>query len=130
MVGNADWEQKFATVIAGNDLPDILQTRVVANFPQLLEKRFTRLDEFLGGDAIKEYPNLANIPTRHWKSTVYNGAIYGIPIPRGVDRRLPLHPAGPVRGGRALAEAEGLRRVAGDGQGADRPEGSGGGRSA
>ena len=84
MVGNADWEQKFATVIAGNDLPDILQTRVVANFPQLLEKRFTRLDEFLGGDAIKEYPNLATIPTRHWKSTVYNGAIYGIPIPRGV----------------------------------------------
>jgi putative aldouronate transport system substrate-binding protein len=84
MVGNADWENKFATVIAGNDLPDILQTRIVANFPQLLEKRFTRLDEFLAGDAIKEYPNLANIPTRHWKSTVYNGAIYGIPIPRGV----------------------------------------------
>lgn len=83
MVGNADWEQKFATVIAGNDLPDILQTRVVANFPQLLEKRFTRLDEFLSGDAIKEYPNLANVPTRHWNSTIYNGGIYGIPIPRG-----------------------------------------------
>ncbi len=83
MVGNADWEQKFATVIAGNDLPDMLQTRVVANFPQLLDKRFTRLDEFLSGDAIKDYPNLANIPTRHWKSTVYNGGIYGIPIPRG-----------------------------------------------
>lgn len=84
MVGNADWEQKFATVIAGNDLPDILQLRTVANFPSLLEKRFTRLDEFLAGDAIKEYPNLANVPTRHWKSTVYNGGIYGIPIPRGV----------------------------------------------
>ncbi|MFC7620930.1 extracellular solute-binding protein [Microlunatus sp. GCM10028923] len=83
MVGNADWEQKFATVIAGNDLPDILQLRVVANFPSLLEKRFTKLDEFLAGDAIKEYPNLANVATRHWKSTVYNGAIYGIPIPRG-----------------------------------------------
>jgi putative aldouronate transport system substrate-binding protein len=83
MVPNADWEDKFATTIAGNDLPDIMQTRIVANFPQLLEKRFTALDEFLAGDAIKDYPNLANIPTRHWKSTVYNGAIYGIPIPRG-----------------------------------------------
>src|SRR5690606_34064127 len=83
MVGNADYEQKFATTIAGNDLPDMMQMRIVANFPQLLEKRFTRLDEFLSGDAIKEYPNLANIPTRHWKSTVDNGGIYGIPIPRG-----------------------------------------------
>jgi putative aldouronate transport system substrate-binding protein len=83
MVGNADYEQKFATTIAGNDLPDILQMRVVANTPQLLEKRFTRLDEHLSGDAIKEYPNLANIPTFHWKPTVYNGGIYGIPIPRG-----------------------------------------------
>src|SRR5690606_5814287 len=83
MVGNADYEQKFATTIAGNDLPDMMQMRVVANYPQLLEKRFTRLDEFLSGDAIKEYPNLANIPTRHWKPTVYNGGIYGIPIPRG-----------------------------------------------
>src|SRR5690606_1575207 len=83
MVGNADYEQKFATTIAGNDLPDMMQMRVVANYPQLLEKRFTRLDAFLSGDAIKEYPHLANIPTRHWKPTVYNGGIYGIPIPRG-----------------------------------------------
>ncbi|GAB3762755.1 type 2 periplasmic-binding domain-containing protein [Microlunatus parietis] len=83
MVGNADYTQKFATTIAGNDLPDMLQMQVVANFPALLEKRFTRLDEFLSGDAIKEYPNLANIPTRHWKPAVYNGGIYGIPIPRG-----------------------------------------------
>jgi putative aldouronate transport system substrate-binding protein len=83
MVGNADYTQKFATTIAGNDLPDMLQMQVVANFPSLLEKRFTRLDEFLAGDAIKEYPNLANVATRHWKSTIYNGAIYGIPIPRG-----------------------------------------------
>lgn len=83
MVGNADYTQKFATTIAGNDLPDMLQMRTVANFPALLEKRFTPLDEHLAGDAIKEYPNLANIPTRHWKPSVYNGAIYGIPIPRG-----------------------------------------------
>ncbi|GAA2095798.1 extracellular solute-binding protein [Microlunatus panaciterrae] len=83
MVGNADYTQKFATTIAGNDLPDMLQMQVVANFPALLEKRFTKLDEYLAGDAIKDYPNLANIPTRTWKSAVYNGALYGIPIPRG-----------------------------------------------
>ncbi|HZX01933.1 hypothetical protein [Kribbella sp.] len=83
MVPAADYEQKFATTIAGNELPDVLQMRPVANLPALLDKRFTRLDEHLSGDAITKYPNLANIPTRTWKSAVYNGGIYGVPIPRG-----------------------------------------------
>jgi len=83
MVGNADYATKFPTVIAGNDIPDILQMVVVANFPQLLESKFTPLDEYLAGDAVKDYPNLANIPEFTWKSAVYNGKIYGIPIPRG-----------------------------------------------
>ena len=88
MVSNADYLQKFPTTIAGNDLPDMLQTPngsppPVPNMPQLLDKRFTNLTEHLSGDAIKDYPNLANIPTRTWKATVYNGGIYGIPIARG-----------------------------------------------
>lgn len=83
MVGNADYATKFPTVIAGNNIPDILQMVVVANYPQLLESKFTPLDEYLAGDAVKEYPNLANIPEFTWKSAVYNGKIYGIPIPRG-----------------------------------------------
>lgn len=88
MVSNADYLQKFPTVIAGNDLPDVLQTPngtppPVPNLPQLLDKRFTNLTEYLSGDAIKDYPNLANIPTRTWKSAVFNGGIYGIPIARG-----------------------------------------------
>ena len=35
------------------------------NLPPLLEKRFTNLTSTSSGDAVKEYPNLANIPTRH-----------------------------------------------------------------
>ncbi|MEZ0494169.1 extracellular solute-binding protein [Kineococcus sp. TBRC 1896] len=89
MVSNADYLQKFPTVIAGNDLPDLLQVPngsppPVPNMPQLLEKRFADLSDHLSGDAVKEYPNLANIPTRHWRATVYNSGIYGIPVPRGV----------------------------------------------
>ena len=84
MVGNADYAQKFPTVIAGDDLPDVIRLLDVANFPALLENRFEPLSEYLAGDAIKDYPNLANIPTVHWKNASrYNGAIYGIPIPRG-----------------------------------------------
>lgn len=83
MVPYADYSAKFATTIAADDLPDMVQMQVVENYPSLLEKRFTVLDEFLSGDAINDYPNLANIPTFTWKSAVYNGHIYGVPIPRG-----------------------------------------------
>ena len=83
MVPNADYAQKYATTIAGSDLPDLMQMQVVQNFPQLLESKFTNLSEYLSGDAILDYPNLANIPTFTWKSSIYNGAIYGVPIPRG-----------------------------------------------
>ena len=77
--------QKYATTIAGNELPDLLEApgNLAPNFPALLEKRFTNLTEHLSGDAIKDYPNLANVPTRTWKSTVFNGGTTAIPIPRG-----------------------------------------------
>ena len=83
MVPNADYEQKFATVVASDDLPDVMQLWPGANFPALLRAKFAPLDDHLGGDAISAYPNLANIPTMHWKSAVFNGGIYAIPIPRG-----------------------------------------------
>lgn len=82
MVGSTDYAKKLATVIAGSDLPDAMLLEVQANFPQMLDKLFTPLDEFLAGDAIKDYPNLANVPTVAWQHTIYNGHIYGIPIPR------------------------------------------------
>jgi putative aldouronate transport system substrate-binding protein len=82
MVPIADYPQKFQTTIAGNDLPDFLQLAAAPNTPGLLASKFADLTEFLSGDAVLEYPNLANIATRTWKPTVFNGGIYGIPIPR------------------------------------------------
>lgn len=83
MVPNADYEQKFATTIAGDDIPDVMQLWPAANFPALLNAKFARLDDFLAGDNAAEYPNLANIPSFYWKSCVFNGGIQAIPIPRG-----------------------------------------------
>lgn len=81
----ADFDAKFATLIAGSqaDLPDLVQIRgTKPQLPRMLKSKFADLSEFLAGDAIKEYPNLAAIPTRAWKNAVYNGGIYGIPVPR------------------------------------------------
>ena len=83
MVPNADYEQKFATTVAGGDLPDVMQLWPAANFPALLNASFARLDDFLAGDNAAAYPNLANIPSFYWKSCVFNGGIQAIPIPRG-----------------------------------------------
>lgn len=81
----ADFDAKFATLIAGNadSLPDVMQVRgTKPQMPRMLASKFADLSEYLAGDAIKEYPNLAAIPTRAWKNSVFNGGIYGIPIPR------------------------------------------------
>lgn len=73
---------KFATMTAGNDIPGIVEFLTFAmppRFPQLLDAKFADLSEHLSGDAVKDYPNLANIPTASWRSARINGKIYGVP---------------------------------------------------
>jgi putative aldouronate transport system substrate-binding protein len=84
MVPTAEYNTKLATTIAGSDIPDMvfLSSLQILGIPQFLEKACADLTPYVGGDAIKDYPNLANIPTLAWKQTVYNGGIYGVPIPR------------------------------------------------
>lgn len=79
MSPSAGYPEKFTTLIAGGDVPDLAEIRFQPKLPQLLEAQFADLTEFLSGDRIKDYPALANIPTYSWKSAVFNGGIYGIP---------------------------------------------------
>lgn len=81
----ADYPSKFSTTVAGGDLPDLVSVRSpLPQLPSLLDKLFEDLSPHLSGDAVKQYPSLANIPARSWRSTIYNGRIYGIPLPRGI----------------------------------------------
>jgi putative aldouronate transport system substrate-binding protein len=91
IVAPGDYTPKLATVMAGNDMPDLLffyynqQTAVTAaaGVPQFLEAQGADLTPYLAGDAIKDYPALANIPTRAWKNSgsVYNGKVTMVPKP-------------------------------------------------
>lgn len=83
-VAPTNYAAKLATTIAGSELPDLVQMVPMPQLPGVLGSKFQDLTEFLAGDAIKEYPMLAGIGTQAWRSTVYNGAIYGVPVPRGV----------------------------------------------
>lgn len=81
----ADYASKLATILAGGDLPDVVQLNPanLARIDQLLEAKFIDLGPYLAGSAADEYPYLANIPSLSWRSTVFNGAFYGIPFNYG-----------------------------------------------
>ena len=79
-----EFNAKWATVQAGSDLPDLMCTITrpdVPIVPAFLTAKCQDLTPYLAGDAVREYPNLAALPSRSWKSTLVNGKIYGVPIP-------------------------------------------------
>jgi putative aldouronate transport system substrate-binding protein len=75
---------KLATIIAGDDLPDILYIApgtAINGLPQFLQAKCADLTQYLSGDAVKDYPNLANFSTLAWQAVIFNKAIYGVPVP-------------------------------------------------
>jgi putative aldouronate transport system substrate-binding protein len=70
-------------LFAADKLPDWIQipgwNTTNLNFGQAVSK-FVDLSPFLAGDKIKDYPNLANIPTGAWQAAVWNGKLYGLPV--------------------------------------------------
>ncbi len=56
--------------------------KYIPSLPSFLQAQCADLTPFIGGDAVKDYPNLANIPSPCWAETVFSGAIYAVPVPR------------------------------------------------
>ncbi|GAA1573293.1 extracellular solute-binding protein [Kribbella hippodromi] len=80
-----DYTNKFATSVAGDTLGDLFNVDgAFAYLPQFLEARAQDLTEYLSGDAILEYPFLANAPADSWRGCVFSGGIRAVPIQRGV----------------------------------------------
>src|SRR5690606_19394932 len=81
-----DYPSKFQTLVAGNDLPDICAVlpTITTRIPEMLRATFTDLSEYLSGDAVNDYPALANIPTYNWQNGIYGDSIYLIPSPRWI----------------------------------------------
>ncbi|MFI6482651.1 hypothetical protein ACIBH1_32280 [Nonomuraea sp. NPDC050663] len=87
VVAADDWATKFNTMVAGNSLPDLfpyIATQGVNNLPAFAASQCADLTALLGGDAVKEYPNLAAIPEIFWKQGIVGGKLYGIPVPRNL----------------------------------------------
>ncbi|MDX2820234.1 extracellular solute-binding protein [Streptomyces ipomoeae] len=88
IISQADYQKKMATVMAGDAdaLPDIINLFsgfVLPREPEFVRRRAEDLTPFLSGDAIADYPNLANIPTHAWRDMGrIGGRIHGIPLER------------------------------------------------
>ena len=85
-VTTSDYNAKLGTLMAGSDLPDIfVLPQGLGTAPRLsefLQAQAADLTPYLAGDGIKQYPNLAFIPTHSWKNAgaVINGKVYLLPI--------------------------------------------------
>lgn len=78
------YEEKFSAVIAGGELPDLLwipPNQGIQHIAELLEAKCADITEYVSGDAVKDYPNLAAMTPAHWKTAVVNGKIWGAPSP-------------------------------------------------
>ncbi|MFF1448128.1 hypothetical protein ACFVYF_08225 [Streptomyces sp. NPDC058274] len=78
----ADFGTKFPALVAGNDLPEVVSVPMgmnVSRLPQLAQAQFTDLSEYLSGDAVKKYPNLAGIQEASWLNGYLNGRLYAVP---------------------------------------------------
>ncbi|GAB2466769.1 twin-arginine translocation signal domain-containing protein [Xylanimonas ulmi] len=121
-VSDADFRARFATTVAGGDLPDLMMYPASAaqqNHAQFLEAACADLTEHLGGDAVNAYPNLAAIPELFWSQCVAAGKLYYLPIPRGVTSGAGFHNAALFEGVGVsdlsqIADAEAFLEVLGE----------------
>lgn len=78
------YPEKFATILASGDLPDLMwvpPNQGIPNVGPMLDAQFTDLTDYLAGDAVLDYPNLAALTPGSWRTAVVNGRIWGAPIP-------------------------------------------------
>src|SRR5579864_5717152 len=88
IITSGDYRLKFPTIMASDDLPDIMHIffgyTLAPNLPDFFKAKCADLTPYLAGDAAKDYPYLAAIPTPAWKNAIcaVNGGLYLIPIHR------------------------------------------------
>jgi putative aldouronate transport system substrate-binding protein len=78
-----DYNVKLSTVISSGQLPDMFTMNVlgvlIPNEIDFFERQCSDLTSFVSGDAIKAFPNLANLPQTAWRNCVFNGKVYALP---------------------------------------------------
>ncbi|MFE0904861.1 extracellular solute-binding protein [Streptomyces rochei] len=78
------YDQKLGAVLASSEVPDVVVVpgwNMTGKIPSAIIGKFADLGPYLSGDAVKEYPNLAAIPTDAWQRSIFGGKLRGLPMP-------------------------------------------------
>ncbi|MFI9834415.1 extracellular solute-binding protein [Streptomyces sp. NPDC051913] len=78
------YEQKLGAVLASSDVPDVVVVpgwNMNGKIPTAIISKFADLGPYLSGDAVKDFPNLAAIPTDSWRRSIFGGKLRGLPMP-------------------------------------------------
>ncbi|WP_282701018.1 extracellular solute-binding protein [Streptomyces sp. CC219B] len=78
------YDQKLGAVLASSDVPDVVVVpgwNMGGKIPSAIISKFADLGPYLSGDAVKDYPNLAAIPTGAWQRSIFGGKLRGLPMP-------------------------------------------------
>jgi putative aldouronate transport system substrate-binding protein len=77
------YNNAITNLTAAKKLPDWVQLPTwwnqLFNVGELCGTQLADLTPYLAGDKVKDYPNLAAIPTGGWQAGVWNDKLYGIP---------------------------------------------------
>ncbi|MGV9289968.1 extracellular solute-binding protein [Streptomyces sp. NPDC003719] len=89
------YDQKLGAVLASSEVPDVVVVpgwNMTGKIPSAIIGKFADLGPYLSGDAVKEYPNLAAIPTDAWQRSIFGGKLRGLPMPSSyVSGIVPLY---------------------------------------
>ncbi|MDX3242704.1 extracellular solute-binding protein [Streptomyces sp. ME18-1-4] len=78
------YDQKLGAILASSDIPDVVVVpgwNMGGKIPTAIISKFADLGPYLSGDAVKEFPNLAAIPTDAWRRSIFGGKLRGLPMP-------------------------------------------------
>ncbi|MGA5119456.1 extracellular solute-binding protein [Streptomyces pseudogriseolus] len=78
------YDQKLGAVLASSEIPDVVVVpgwNLMGRIPSAVNAKFADLGPYLSGDKVREYPNLAAVPTEAWRRGIFGGQLRGIPMP-------------------------------------------------
>ncbi|MFD3911971.1 extracellular solute-binding protein [Streptomyces sp. NPDC058603] len=78
------YDEKLGAVLASSGIPDVVVVpgwNLTGKIPGAVNAKFEDLGPYLSGDKVKDFPNLAAVPTDAWQRSIFGGALRGIPMP-------------------------------------------------
>ncbi|GAA5038336.1 extracellular solute-binding protein [Streptomyces siamensis] len=78
------YDEKLGAVLASSDIPDMVVVpgwNLMGKIPSAVNAKFADLGPYLSGDKVKDYPNLAAVPTDAWQRAIFGGKLRAIPMP-------------------------------------------------